>query len=157
MARTSVEAVERVYRDVQERLYRALLGYSGNAEVAEDALSEAFAQVLAHQGEIRDVRAWVWRAAFQIAAGELQRRSRDVHVEHDRAELPTFTEPLDHLLAALQAISKNQRMAVVLHDYADLPNDKIASVMRITRATVYVHLSQGRRRLRRLLEESNED
>jgi RNA polymerase sigma-70 factor (ECF subfamily) len=156
MARTSTEEVERVYLDVHERLYRALLGHSGSPAVAEDALAEAFAQALAHQGEIRDVRAWVWRAAFHIAAGELQRSSRESHGEHDRAQFPTFTEPLDHLLQALQAISANQRMAVVLHDYADLPNDEIATLMGVARATVYVHLSQGRKRLRRLLEEPDE-
>jgi RNA polymerase sigma-70 factor (ECF subfamily) len=157
MARTSTESVERVYLDVHERLYRALLGYSGSPAVAEDAFAEAFAQALAHRGEIRDVRAWVWRAAFRIAAGDLQRRSREVHAELDQTQLPTFTQPLDHLLAALRAISAKQRMAVVLHDYADLPNDEIAKVMGIARATVYVHLSQGRQRLRRLLEESDED
>jgi RNA polymerase sigma factor (sigma-70 family) len=60
-------------------------------------------------------------------------------------------------LRALQAISANQRMAVILHDYADLPNDEIARLMGVARATVYVHLSQGRKRLRRLLEEPDED
>jgi RNA polymerase sigma factor (sigma-70 family) len=156
MARTSTEAVERVYVDVYQRLHRALLGYSGNPAVAEDAVAEAFAQALAHINGIRDIQAWVWRAAFRIAAGELQRSSRESHGEHDRAQFPTSTEPLDHLLKALQAISDNQRMAVVLHDYADLPNDEIAIVMGVARATVYVHLSQGRKRLRRLLEEADE-
>jgi RNA polymerase sigma-70 factor, ECF subfamily len=157
MAKTSTDAVQRVYLEMHERLYRTLLGYSGSRAIAGDALAEAFAQALAHLEGIRDVQAWVWRTAFRIAAGELQRRAKEVHGELDRAQPPTFTEPLDHLLRALQSISAKQRMAVVLHDYADLPNDEIARVMGIARATVYVHLSQGRKRLRSILEDSNED
>jgi RNA polymerase sigma-70 factor (ECF subfamily) len=157
MARTSTDAVERVYLEMHERLYRTLLGYSGSRAVAEDALAEAFAQALAHPEGIRDLGAWVWRSAFRIAAGELQVRSKEVYGELDGPQPPTFTEPLDHLLRALQSISAKQRMAVVLHDYADLPNDEIARLMGIARATVYVHLSQGRKRLRAILEESDED
>lgn len=105
MARSTTEALERVHLVVHQRLYRAPLGYTGNAAVAEDALAEAFAQALAHTEAIRDVQASVCRAAFRIAAGEIQRSSRELHGEHDRAQLPTFTEPLDHLLEALQARS----------------------------------------------------
>jgi RNA polymerase sigma-70 factor (ECF subfamily) len=56
---------------------------------------------------------------------------------------------------ALRKLSPNQRLAVVLHDYADRTTDEIASVLGATRATVHVHLSQGRRRLRRLLEDDD--
>jgi DNA-directed RNA polymerase specialized sigma24 family protein len=46
-------------------------------------------------------------------------------------------------------------MAIVLHDYADRPTDEVASVLGVSRATVHVHLSQGRRRLRKLLEDQD--
>jgi DNA-directed RNA polymerase specialized sigma24 family protein len=40
----------------------------------------------------------------------------------------------------------------VFHDYADRPTSEIAELLGISRATVHVHLSVGRRRLRQLLE-----
>jgi hypothetical protein len=52
------------------------------------------------------------------------------------------------VVEALRQLSPNQRLAVVLHDYADRPVGEVAATLGASRATVYVHLSQGRRRLR---------
>ena len=65
-------------------------------------------------------------------------------------------EPMPELMTALAQISPNQRLAVLLHDYADRPTSEIAETLGCSRATVHVHLSQGRRRLRALLETTDE-
>jgi DNA-directed RNA polymerase specialized sigma24 family protein len=39
-----------------------------------------------------------------------------------------------------------------VHDYADRPTKEVAATLGVSMATVRVHLSQGRRRLRALLE-----
>jgi len=66
-------SVEEAFTAMAPRLWRALLLYSGNRELADDAFSEAFAQAIAASSSIRDVRAWVWTVAFKIAAGEMRR------------------------------------------------------------------------------------
>jgi RNA polymerase sigma-70 factor (ECF subfamily) len=68
-------------------------------------------------------------------------------------ELP---EAVPELLTALRQLSPNQRVAVVLHDYADRPTGEVADVLGCSRATVYVHLSRGRRRLLKLLEDHDD-
>jgi RNA polymerase sigma-70 factor (ECF subfamily) len=90
-----------------------------------------------------------------VAAGELKRRRRLTAI--DRSPHPSYLlpEPLDHVIRALASLSPNQRLAVVLHDYADRPTEEVARTMGVSRATVHVHLSQGRRRLRRLLEDKD--
>jgi hypothetical protein len=40
-------------------MWRALLVFAGDAEVASDAVAEAFAQALRRGGEIRDPKRWV--------------------------------------------------------------------------------------------------
>ena len=143
--------LERVYREHGPRLWRALLGFTGDGEIASDAQAEAFAQALSRGEAITSPADWIWTAAFRIAKGELQRRNARRTPEPERRyDLP---EPVDHLVTALAAIPTNQRLAVVLHDYADIPTDEVAHMLGITRATVHVHLSRGRRRLRTLLEE----
>ena len=113
--------------------------------------AEAFAQALARGDAINDPAAWVWKVAFRVAGGELQRSRREgAPVPEGSYE---FSEPLRDVVDALARISPNQRLAVVLHDYADRPTSEVAEIMGASRATVHVHLSQGRRRLRRLLEE----
>ena len=64
------------------------------------------------------------------------------------------TETMAAVITA--AISPHQRLAIVMHDYADRPTDEIARVLGVTRPTVHVHLSQGRKRLRDLLEPTDE-
>lgn len=65
-------------------------------------------------------------------------------------------EPVVDLVRALGKISERQRLVIVLHDYGDRPTSDVAALLGISTATVHVHLSQGRRRLRKLLEDSDE-
>jgi DNA-directed RNA polymerase specialized sigma24 family protein len=66
------DRVRVAYETQVTRLWRAVYAYSGRRDIADDAVAEAFAQVLRRGDEVRDVTAWVWRAAFRIAAGELK-------------------------------------------------------------------------------------
>jgi RNA polymerase sigma-70 factor (ECF subfamily) len=143
-----------LYRDEGDRIWRALLAYSGDHDVASDALSEALTQAVARESELIDPSAWVWTASFRIAAGELKSR-RDVVPFSGESGTYHMPEPVPHLIEALAAISPNQRMAVVLHDYADRPTDEIAELLGASRATVRVHLRRGRKRLRELLESTD--
>src|SRR5919106_1682169 len=87
-------SLERVYREHGARLWRAVLMYSGDREVASDAVAEAFAQALHRGSEIRAGERWVWRAAFRIAAGQLKLRRETWAVETDASyqipELPAM-------------------------------------------------------------------
>ena len=49
-------------------------------------------------------------------------------------------------------LSPNQRAALILHHYAGYSTREIGQILGCSAATVRVHLSQGRRRLRSLLE-----
>ena len=148
------ERVAAVYRDQAQRMWRALFSFAGDPDIASDAMAEAFARALRDRGEIRDLTAWTWRVAFRIAASELRRRhTTTASFEDTTYELP---EAVPELLTALRQLSPNQRVAVILHDYADRPTEEVADVLGCSRATVYVHLSQGRRRLMKLLGDQDD-
>jgi RNA polymerase sigma-70 factor (ECF subfamily) len=135
-------------------MWRALYSFTGDREIASDALAEAFARALRDGEQVRDPAAWTWRVAFRIASAELRRRTSENAPVTD--ELYELEDPVPELMTALGQISPNQRLAVLLHDYADRPTGEIAEVIGCSRATVHVHLSQGRRRLRALLETTDE-
>lgn len=148
--RVSTEGLDSVYREHGPGIWRALVAFAGNKDVASDALAEALAQALARGDAIRDPVAWIWRVAFIVARAELKERSEGAAMNDEPSyELP---DPLVDLFRALDRLSPNQRLAIVLHDYADRRTDEVAAVMGASRATVHVHLSKGRRRLRDLLE-----
>jgi DNA-directed RNA polymerase specialized sigma24 family protein len=107
----AVTLLEAVYRRDGGRIWRAVLMYAGNREVASDAVAEAFAQALSRGDAIRDPGRWVWRAAFRIAAGDLKERRKRIDAAEERyehSELPLL------LREALARLSPKQRAAVVL-------------------------------------------
>jgi RNA polymerase sigma factor (sigma-70 family) len=58
--------------------------------------------------------------------------------------------PID-LIAALARLTPKQRAALILRNYAGYSTREISGILGSTAATVRVHLSQGRRRLRRVM------
>ena len=148
------DAVEGVWRDQGAKLWRSLVAFTGDREAASDAMAEAFAQALGRGDALREPDRWIWRASFRIAAGELARRRRDAAVAPSEAagDMP---EPVADLVRALATLSPNQRAAAILHLYADLPTRDVARILGCSQATVRVHVSQAKRRLRPLLEEND--
>lgn len=142
--------VEAVYRQDGDRLWRAVYAYAGNEDVASDAVAESFAQALRRGDAIRDVRNWVWRSAFRLAAGDLKRQS-----SLSRAPMPQRAfhdvHPDEQLLAALQDLTPQQRIVIVLHYYVDCPVSEISRRTGINQLAVRAHLSRGRKHLRVLL------
>jgi RNA polymerase sigma-70 factor (ECF subfamily) len=149
------DEVERVWREQGPRLWRSLTAFTGDAELASDAMAEAFAQALGRGEGLRHTDRWIWRSAFLIAKGDLQRRSR-LGADADPVITTSMPEPVADLVAALEALSPNQRMAAILVLYADLPSREAARVMGCSPTTVRVHVGQARRRLRTLLEDGDD-
>jgi RNA polymerase sigma-70 factor (ECF subfamily) len=143
--------IEDVYRRHAAKLWRSLVAFTGDTEIASDAVAEAFAQVIARGDAVRDPARWVWRVAYRVAAGELHgpTLSRfDAAGQDDRLDT---TERDADLMKALARLPKRQRAAIVLHYLADLPTADIARTLGVTPTTVRVLLLQGRRRLREVL------
>jgi len=61
-------------------------------------------------------------------------------------------DPLGDLIVALAKLSPRQREALILRHYAGYSTREVAEILGSSPATVGVHLSQGARRLSRLLE-----
>jgi RNA polymerase sigma-70 factor (ECF subfamily) len=148
---------EEAFDRTHDRLWRALLAYGGDAEVASDAAAEAYAQAIRRGDAIRDVDAWVWRAAFRIARGELARRRAEGAPEprpmlEASVELP---EPAVDLIAALLQVTERQRQALVLRYVGGYSAVEIARRLGTTAGSIRISLLRGRRVLRALLEESD--
>jgi RNA polymerase sigma factor (sigma-70 family) len=148
-------SVEALYRADAERLWNALCAFSGDPDIASDAVSEAYAQLLHRGGAVSNPVAWTWRAAFHIAAGALKSRRADAAkqadpvVDGEPRRTDSYGDP--DLQEALRRLPDNQRAAVVLFYYLDLPVQQIAARLGTNSLAVRANLSRGRRRLRQLL------
>jgi RNA polymerase sigma-70 factor (ECF subfamily) len=150
--------IEEAYRAHAGRLWRSLVAYTASREIATEAVAEAFAQALARGDALADAGAWVWKAGFRIAAGQMARRTSSSPPPDRPVIEPGYeqAEDADALIRALASLPSRQRAVVVLRYYADMPLRDIAATLSIAVPTVGVHLTQARRRLRDLLEETYE-
>ena len=102
-----------LFEEESARMWRSPLLHTADPEIARDAVAEAFAQLLRRGDEVRDQRAWVWRAAFRIA-------DREATAHHPAASM---TEPMDYeltesvvdLVRALRALSPNNAIPPRVH------------------------------------------
>jgi len=112
-------------REEGAKLWRAIFAFAGDREIASDAVAEAFAQYAPRAELVRQPAAWIWRAAFKIAAGELQRRP-------PQSPMPAqlTCETVDHVpvMEALARLGPRQRAAIVLHYYAGYSASEIAQI-----------------------------
>jgi RNA polymerase sigma-70 factor, ECF subfamily len=145
--------VEAVYRSHGGTVWRAILTMSaGSRDVADEATCEAFARLYAYRDGVRDPVAWVFRTAFRLANRELKRQR--LHVQ---AEVPeTIGGELSVLPSAvargLRRLSPEQRSAVFLHYFADMPIGEVARLSGVPTATMKVRLHRARRALREFPE-----
>ena len=148
---TDAGPIEDVFRESGPRLERALLLYSGNREVAQDALAEAFAQALRRGDQLQTPERWITKVAFRLAAAELKRRANLVpDLPAAGYELP---DPAVDLGRALAHLSPKQRGSLVLHHYLGYEVSEVARLTGSTSAAVTVHLVRARRRMRELMED----
>ncbi len=156
-AADAAERVRAVYVDQHVRLRRALFAFTRSREIAEEAEAEAFAQVLRRGDDVRDVAAWVWKAAFAIARGELQRRGPAPVAgdEHDPAAPPP--DGLTRQLEALARMSDADRELIVLCHVAGWAPGELAGMLGISPGAVRVRLHRATREARELLESARRD
>lgn len=157
------EQVRASYEGTRASLWRALVAWSGSTDVADEAVADAYAQLLrrGRSGpEVRDLDAWAWRSAFRLASGDLARR-RSQPARTGDAVLDNIAGPVDRLpdeaidlVRALARLSDQQRRCVALVDVAGHDAPSAAKVLGTSAATVRVQLMRARRRLRVLLDHS---
>jgi RNA polymerase sigma factor (sigma-70 family) len=147
------DRVEAVFRSVHARLWRSVLLFTGDAELASDAVAEAFAQVLGRGDAVDDVEAWVWRSAFRIAGGLMAARSplRDF----DRADGSVSpTGSLAEFLGLLAELPPQQRACVALRYVGEYTSPEIGELLGTSASTVRVHLKRAHAALRQTIREA---
>lgn len=147
-----------VFAAEHERLWRSLLAYAGDPDVASEAAAEAFAQAVRRGAALRDPAAWVWRAAFRIAAGLLAARRRDrarapgPGQDAEVASADTLPDDAVALLDALARLDDLDRRVVVLSLVGGLTAAEVGAVVDASPGAVRVRLHRARARLRAALE-----
>lgn len=138
------------------RSARALL--PGDAQ-AQDAVGEAVLLAWQSFEKLRDhqaAKSWLVRITVNCAYAQLRRDRRLVELEKaEKVAGPEKEELPGNLWQAVLRLPEEQRLAVTLYYYEDMPVAQIARTLGVPQGTIKSRLNRGRERLRKLLEEED--
>ena len=142
------------YEAEVDRMVRSVALATGDPQLAEDAVAEAFARAWSRWPDVRATRrpaAWVMRVALNQAHDRFRRRK----VERRKAGVVARSEESDDpqpqvdqgLWRAVRALPEQECTLIALRYIADLSQAEIAEALRIPSGTVASGLSRARQRL----------
>jgi RNA polymerase sigma-70 factor (ECF subfamily) len=149
-----------------DRLYRMAGLILADAADAEDVVQDALAHAWERFDDLREpdrFRAWLDRIVVNRCRDRLRRRGRIRFVALDDTADPPAGDPFqsfldrDSLLSGLRRLEPDERIAVVLRYWGDLPLEAIAERMGWPLGTVKSRLHRALRRLRTALDDDRQE
>jgi len=127
---------------------------------ATDAVQEAFVQAVVHWRKVStydDPLAWIRRVAINRGLNRRRARlRRDALTERIATTSLAYSfespDPDGELADLIVALPQQQRLALSLYYFADLPVAEVADAMQLSEGTVKYHLHAARAALARALE-----
>ncbi len=173
-------AFENLLRPHLKHLYRVAYRFTGNAPDAEDLIQDLVVKVYQRPDDINGVerlRPWLTRVMYRMFIDNRRRYSRSpIHLAVDNSlpgeedsgplhdTLPTSdpgpAEELeqDHksraLREAMERLSDDHRVVIMLHDVEGYTLEEIAKVLECPIGTLKSRIHRARARLRGLLEDT---
>jgi len=150
-------ALEPCLRPALEMAYLML----GSKVAAEDAVQDAAMTAWRKVGNVHPERGFRgWFMAIVANQCRRQRRrawARSVVLGGNIGSGPEEAAPVDFdLVRALRTLSIDERAAIALHYYLDLPVDEVAGILGLSSAGTKSRIHRSLKKLRPLLQESRE-
>jgi RNA polymerase sigma-70 factor (ECF subfamily) len=179
LRRHDATAAEGLVSMFGDRAYRLAIRITGNPQDAEEAVQDAFCNVVRKIGTFRGDAAlgsWIYRITANAAYHKCRNRSRRPHEISLDALLPPFRDDGSHadrivdwstelgdpamqtelrstLTSALEELPDHYRAVIILHDIDGLPMAAVADCLNITVPTAKARAHRARLLLRQRLGE----
>jgi RNA polymerase sigma factor (sigma-70 family) len=147
----AAEDFDEAFTTLYPRARTLALRILGSIPEAEDAAAEALARALVRWkavGQLPHREGWVLRVTANVAIDAARRRRTVAHLEPKALSSDDQTVLRLTLVAALSALPRRQREAVVLRHLAGFTESEMCAALGVTRNTVKKHLQRGMARLR---------
>jgi RNA polymerase sigma factor (sigma-70 family) len=159
-SRGDERALEKIYRDYHQPLYRFCLAIVGNPQDAQDALQNTMFKMLrALPGEERSIalKPWLYRIAHNESIDLLRKRRPEVSLEageprlgEELAEQVETRQRLRQLIADLSALPERQRETLLMREAAGLSYEEIGNALETSPAVARQTLYEARLGLRQM-------
>ncbi len=158
---SSVDKFEEIYAEYNKDIYRVCLAILKNSHLAEDATQETFYKVLKKFNTYNNqsnLKTWITSIAINICKNLLKKKSyKEVSMETISYESPfDDSNQIENKLTILNAVenlSPDLRMVVVLYYYQDLTQKEIAKMLKVPETTVVYRLRKAKEILEDMLKE----
>lgn len=141
-------------------MFRAARAILDSDADAEDAVGEAVLRAWQAWGGLRAwgaARAWLLKITVNCAYEQRRKGSRITYTDNLEPLAGAAEEPpADGLWEAVLRLPEEQRAAVTLYYYEELPVAEIARVLGVAQGTVKSRLGRARQRLKEILREEEE-
>jgi len=163
-----LDALGQLYDLYRNQVFRTALAITRNRETAEDILQEVFLKLYRYAGRIDrtlSLGPWLYRVTVNLCYTSLSRQKRWLTALEDvienivappsracperkaeQGELQTVVQQ------AIDLLSPNQKVVIVLHYLTDLSLKEIAEILQVPEGTIKSRLYYGRENLRRRLD-----
>jgi RNA polymerase sigma-70 factor (ECF subfamily) len=148
--------LEDLYRECRQQLFTCALAITRSAERAEDAVHNAFCEVLRRKRKPNDLKAYVFQSVRNAARDQVRRRAiRGSPLPDsifDPGRLPSQSaedaELRRRAVASIEDLSADEQETVVQHLYGELTFQQIATIRAAPLGTVVSWYRRGLEKLR---------
>ena len=138
------------YSGCHARVLAVLTVVSGDPDAASEATDEAFARALARWQRVRAMKSptgWTYRVALNELRRRLRRRNQEGQLLLKANDASAPEQDLSlwlQVLDTLRPLTVRQRTVLALVYLADLPQDEVARLLRVSRGTVASTLADAK-------------
>lgn len=162
------EALEEIFKIIQEPLYRYIFRLVSERTLSEDILQDVFILIYRKLGWLDDprfFRPWAYRIASREAFKRLRRERRWTEqirdeafleaIPAEKAEESVAPELKERLPQLVGRVSPASRAVLILHYLDEMPLAEVAEVLGISVGTAKSRLAYGLSSLRRAIREQH--
>lgn len=149
--------IDEIYQAHKNAVFRLALFYLNNAADAEDVTQTVFLKYILHRRRLSvgKEKSWLLRVAYHECVEWFRQKKH--FTDAPVPELVVY-DPLDgELREALLGLGEEERVAVYLYYYEGYSTLEIAKLLRVSRTCVTTRLYRARERLRKILEEEENE
>ena len=155
------EQFTRIARKYMDTVYRVALNYVRSPDAADDITQEVFLRLLRSETLFKSeehIRNWLIRVTINESKRDLASRWRKVEPLEAYAEKLSFSsEENSETYRSVMHLPRKYRMVIYLHYYEGYSTSEIAQMLGSKQSTVCTQLERGRKLLKNMLLEANDD
>jgi len=162
-----LESFELLLERYQARLFRTILAWTKDFQLAEDIFQETWMKVIAHKQDFdsqKKFSSWIFQIALNLVRDSWrknQRQQKEIELEFVSANPISFhpeqsfeyKERKERLLWALFHLSEAEREVFVLRHFAEMSFAEIADMLGINLNTALGRMHQAVKKLKKLFGE----